>query len=131
MMKRITLLTDDRPGVIAHISHLLGDANINIDSIEADAAKLQGVIFLIVEQYDKALTILTKAGYRAISDNTLVVSVEDEPGALARVAVPLEDANINIHSLHILNRRQDQVLISLVTDDNKTSEKLLKDIIVT
>lgn len=129
-MKPITLLADDRPGVIAHISQLLGDANINIDSIEADAADLQGVITLKVDHYDQALSLLTQAGYRAISDDTIVIAVEDKPGALARVAARLEKAQINIQSIHILNRQQEQVIISLVTDDHKASLALLEDVLI-
>ena len=129
-MKPITLLTDNRPGVIAHISQVLGDANINIDSIEADAADLKGVITLEVDHYDMALKLLTDAGYRAISDDTIVIAVEDKPGALASIAARLEDSNINIQSIHILNRQQQKALISLVTDNNSESETLLEDVMV-
>ncbi len=129
-MKPITLLADDRPGVIAHISQLLGNANINIDCIDADAANLKGVITLEVDQYDQALELLTQAGYRAISDDTIVIAVEDKPGALARIAARLEESSINIQSIHILNRQQEQVLISLVTDNNKETEKILANVIV-
>ena len=129
-MKQITLLADDKPGVIADISRMLGQADVNIFSLDADAKDLSGVIILAVDKYDLALDVLTRAGYRAISEETLIIAVDDTPGALGRVAGRLEDVQVNIRSLHILTRQQEKVLISLVTDDNKKSAELLSDALV-
>jgi hypothetical protein len=129
-MKQITLLADNRPGVVADISQLLADAEVNIMTIDVSGSEFEGVIFLTVDQYDTALSILGSAGYQAISEAALIIALEDKPGALAKVAVSLESANINIQSLHILRREQDKVLVSLVTDSNNEAQSLLQHVLM-
>ncbi len=61
--------------------------------------------------------MLNKAGFKAVSDDALVLRLPDEPGALATVAGSLKDAGVNIESLHILSRGSGHAMIALKTDN--------------
>ena len=48
-MKQITILTDDKPGVIAEICESLAAENINVESMDAETHMNKGVIIITVD----------------------------------------------------------------------------------
>ena len=69
------------------------------------------------DRYDRALYVLNKAGFKAVSDDALVLRLPDEPGALAVVADSLKEVGVNIESLHIVSRGAGHAMIALKTDN--------------
>ncbi len=124
-MTRIVIMADNKVGVIADISRALADANINIETISAEALGDKGTITLTTNDYDGALTVLTEAGFKNMTDEALILSVRDEPGVLAKVAGSLKDGGVNIESLHIIDRREGRAVIAITADDPEKAESLL------
>ena len=84
-----------------------------------------GAISLTTDDYDGALRALTSAGFKTVTDNSLIVSLRDEPGALAKVAEKLKQGGVNIQSLHIVERRGDYTTVAILPDDRAKAETLL------
>ena len=112
-------------GVIADISRALADEGINIDSISAEGLDEKGVITLVADNDDEALRVLTHAGFKTVSDESLVLRLKDEPGALAKVAERFKNAGVNIQSLHIVDRRNGHAIVALSADDRAKAETLV------
>ena len=125
-MNRIIITVRDEVGVIADISKLLADENINIEAINTEVAGEKGVVILTTDEPDRALYVLKNAGFRAISDEATVIRLRDEPGALAKVAEKFKIAGVNIQSMHILNRHAGYANVALTADDNAKAKVLLK-----
>ncbi len=117
-MKRIIILARNVPGELAGITEILAAHGINIEDIDADGSGDAGLIHVVVDRYDEALHVLQSAGHRAMSEEPLLLWLEDKPGALARVAVKFRDAGLDVRSLHILRRRAGQAVVTVVTSDN-------------
>jgi hypothetical protein len=124
-MNRIIVMAKNEVGVIADISKALADEGINIDTISAEGLSEKGVISLTTDAYDNALRVLTDAGFKTVSDDSLVLRLPDEPGSLARVAERFKNAGVNIQSLHILERRAGHTLVALSADDRARAEALV------
>ena len=124
-MNRIIVMAKNEVGVIADISRALADEGINIDSISAEGLDEKGVITLIADNYDEALRVLTHAGFKTVSDESLVLRLKDEPGALAKVAERFKNAGVNIQSLHIIDRRNGHAIVALSADDRAKAETLV------
>lgn len=129
-MKEIIILVRNRPGAVAEVSQTLADAGVNIEELDAEAAVENGVITLTVDKYDLALHVLNEAGFRAISEDAIVLRLKDEPGALARIASRLQEEQINIRSLRIAQRLGKDSLVTLVTDRQEEARLLLADLTV-
>ncbi len=129
-MKEIIVPVPNRPGVVADVCEVLAGAAINIEQIDAEAAVKNGVIVLEVDRYDEALTVLRNAGFKAMTEETILLRIPDQPGALARVARRLKDASINIRSLRIAERGAEESLVALVTEDQAQARELLADLCV-
>ena len=121
-MERIIVAANNRVGVIADITAALADAGINIETIDAEGAGYTGIVILTTPENDRALDVLTSAGFKAVIDDALVIRLRDEPGALAKVAERLRRAEVNIQSLHILARHAGYTTVVLSSDDRAKAE---------
>ena len=124
-MTRIVIMAKNEVGVIADISRALADASINIETISAKALGEKGVITLTTDDDNASLRVLTDTGFKASADDSLMLSLHDEPGALAKVAERFKEAGINIQTLHILDRREGHTTIAVSTDDREKAEALV------
>ena len=124
-MSRIIVMAKNEIGVIADISRVLADNGINIETISTESLDDTGTISLTTDDYDGALRALTTAGFKTVTDDSLIVSLRDEPGALAKVAEKLKQGGVNIQSLHIVERRGDYTTVAILPDDREKAEGLL------
>ncbi len=129
-MKEIIIPVENAKGTLARVSETLAATKVNIESIEASAAGEHGIIVLRVNHYDTALRALRDAGFRAVTEDALVLHLENRPGSLARVARRLTEAKIGIRSLAILERGGNQSLVTLVADDTEAARRILADKLV-
>ena len=124
--ERIIIMVNNEVGVLADITGLLAGAGINVESMNTQTARERGAIIMTVNDTDHALSILNQAGYKAVSDDSVVVRLRDEPGALAGVADRLKQAGVNIQNLHILARQDGYALIALTTSDRAATEAAIR-----
>ena len=126
-MKQITVAVQNRVGVIADITEALARAGVNLVAINTERTGETGLVTLSTEEgdHDRALYCLVNAGYRAVTDEALLIRLRDEPGALAKVAARFRDAGINIQSLHILDRHEGYATVALNTEDREATAALL------
>lgn len=124
-MNRIVVVARNEVGVIADISRALADSGINIETISAEGGDVQGTITLTTDDQDAALRVLSNAGFKAVTDESLVLSLPDEPGALAKVAERFKQAGVNIQSLHILERKAGHTLVALAAEDREKAKQLV------
>lgn len=124
-MDRVIVMGRNEVGAIADIAAPLASAGVNLLTINTESTGETGLVMLTTDDNDAALEALTAAGYRAVIDETLLVRLSDEPGALANVAEKFKDAGVNIQSLHIVERREGFAILSLAVDDREEAAALL------
>ncbi|MFM2343492.1 MAG: hypothetical protein RLZZ210_100 [Pseudomonadota bacterium] len=130
--KMITIMCKDHKGLMAEISELLSNNNININNIEAQSYNDNAILHLEInnQEIDKSLSLLTKAGYHAMSDEVILVCLEDKPGSLAKVARKLSDNNVEIKGITSMWRNHGIVMVVLNTNNNVEAKKILADVLV-
>ena len=124
-MNRIIIMANNEVGVIADISRVMADNDINIETMTAQGPGENGVVTLTTDDNDAALRALTDAGFKAVTDDALILKLPDEPGALAKVAQRFKDTGVNIQSLHILARHHGYTTVALSADDRTRAETLV------
>lgn len=130
-MKQITVLTRHDPDELTRVATLLGEAGVNIEQIDAENLESSGIIVLTVDQYDHALRTLRDHNLRAVTQDALVIQLDDKPGALAGVAKRLRDAGLDLRSMHLLSREGGRSLACLVATDQARAAEVLADVLVT
>ncbi|MDE2939424.1 MAG: ACT domain-containing protein [Chloroflexota bacterium] len=128
-MERIVIMARDEVGVLADITAALAQANINLQSINTQVNGNQGTIIISTDDTDRALVALAEAGYSAVTDDSMLIRLKDEPGALARVAQRFSEAGINIRSVHILDRKDGMATIAISTspEERERAEALVDE----
>lgn len=129
-MKQLTVLVPNKPGQVAALTAALAVQGINVESFDVESHGSDGLVVLTVDRYDEALRALRDAGYRAITQDTLLIRLDDRPGALAMIAVRLKDAGLDLRSMHIVRRSGDSSIVSLVASDNAAAAAVLRDVLI-
>ncbi len=129
-MKQLSLVVAQIPPMLTRVSRLMADHNINIDDIEAESVGEMGVIVMSVDRYDLALQVLRDAGLKAISEESLLVRLNDAPGALARLSQRFQQADIPIRGLHIVRREGGDSLVAISVQRSEQVLQLLGDQLV-
>ena len=124
-MNRIIVMAKSEVGVIADMTEPLARAGVNILTLNTESTGETGIVISTTDDNDAALQALTAAGFRAIMDDTLIIRLPNEPGALARVAKKFKDAGVNIQSLHIFDRYAGYAMVGVSSADRVLAETIV------
>ena len=130
-MRQISLILENRLGIVAELTELLARQAINIETIDAELAGRHVVVVLTVDDFDKANRIVRNFGaLQVLSEQALLVKLKDEPGALAKIARRFFDAGIGMHSIRIIQREHDYSLVAISADQLHAARELVGDVLI-
>lgn len=98
------VILENKPGSLARLANVLGDADVNIDAIHGRSGPAESVVHFITDPPDHAAHVLDDAGIAFTSREVVIVKVLDQPGMLAQVALVMSEAGINIDSVYMTTR---------------------------
>jgi hypothetical protein len=126
-IKQISIVLDNVPGTMSHVSEILGREGVNIRAISvADTSDISTVRF-VVDDPVKALNILKANGFPTKETDVLAVETPDHPSGLNAVLKPLKTSNINVHYLYPhLGRVGGQAVVILGVDNLEEAQKVLQ-----
>ena len=102
MAKDLTVVLPDRPGTLAEMGEVLGEAGINIDGVCAVTSQGEGLIHILVADAAAARQALEAKGIQVTAEREVLVrEVEDRPGTLGQMARKLADAGVNIELVYL------------------------------
>lgn len=130
-MKTITIVSDDKVGLLADISYILAKAGINIESLNVDVVADKAVILLSVKDAEKTRAALEASGYKVSEENMVVVKLSDKPGELSKITKMLAKEGINIENVLMLSRDGKNTVLSIAVDNPKKASNLLKEYLIT
>ena len=130
-MKQLSIITENRLGVVTEITEALAAAGINIESLDAELADESVVVVLTVDQYDQALQAIHQLDdMRIITEDAILVRIANEPGALAMIARRFTDAGIGLRSIRFIQRNENYGLVAISTDRTENALALVADVLV-
>ena len=113
MAIEFSVILEDRPGTLARLGSVLGDARVNIEAIQGTSREAAGLVQFVAANPDRAAHALDAAGIPYITREILIVRVLDQPGMLGDIALVMSQAGINIDSVYLTSRG----LVVLGVDD--------------
>lgn len=93
---QLTVSVENRPGTLAGVAKVLGDAKVNIVAFNTTTAGYEGAVHLVVDNVAKAKEVLGAAGLSYTERDVLLVELANKPGALGRFARKLAARDINV-----------------------------------
>ena len=122
--KQLSLFLVNKPGVLADVCKTLGDHDINIRGMSVSDTVDHAVVRLIVDDPNKAIHILGDHGVLVVETDVLAVQVQDQPGALAKMARKLSRGKVNIEYAYGTSDGA-QATIYVRVSDSKKGKQLL------
>lgn len=129
-MKQISIVCEDRPNLIAEMIETVGREGVNIETLDSDVMHGTVVAVMTVDRYDDALRALAQGGFVAISEEALLIRLEDRPGALAEIAHRFKDADLPLRSVRIIRRSGGTGIVALTTARTDEALALVKDVLI-
>ena len=106
MLKQLSIFTENKKGMMQHITQVLFENDINIlGSVNSDSAEY-GIVRMVVSDPEKAEKELQAAGYMVRLTDVLGVEVVDKPGNLNALLKTLLETNINIDYIYLSYNRE-------------------------
>src|SRR2546430_17422689 len=85
----------DRPGTLARLGQMLGEAAVNIEAIQGMSREGHGFIHFVPRDPQQAVRVLDAAGVGDSQREELIVKGLDEPGMLSDFELVMAEANSN------------------------------------
>lgn len=99
-VSQITLLMENRPGILADLCAHLGDRGIDIRAITTRENADRGHVRLVVDDPEVATRIFAEAGLEVTTKDCLALEMPNLPRSFARAAQILAVAGINIDYIY-------------------------------
>jgi hypothetical protein len=115
---QLVISGQSKPGVLAQVASVLGEAGVNIKALFAPQVTGTGKLRLLVADLDGARAALKAAKIKFSEETALILSLENKPGALKDVADALTKSRINIKCAYCTPSREGKRAMVVLTVSN-------------
>ncbi|NCN64846.1 MAG: ACT domain-containing protein [Candidatus Altiarchaeum hamiconexum] len=96
----ISVITENRTGVLAEIAEAMGSANINIDALAGEGLGEIGIIRIVTNDPKRTAEILQKRNFKIVESEVFVINVPNRPGQLKKISDVLSQKRLNIEFIY-------------------------------
>ncbi|NQU19499.1 ACT domain-containing protein [bacterium] len=100
LAKQLSIVTEDKVGVLAELTGVIADAGVNITAICAYGMENKAFFMLVSSDSDKAKGVLVQKGYKVEESEVVTLMLEDKVGQAKVIADKLKAASINLEYLY-------------------------------
>lgn len=129
-MRTVTIISNDRRGLLSDISYILGKTGINIDSLNVDVIDRRAVISLEVRDPKKAKTTLEKNGFSTAHLKSIVIKLANPEKTIEEVVEMLESENVKVEEKTLISADAHDGIFALMVDKPRKAAKMLRDLMV-
>jgi len=98
----LSVMLENRPGMLASLGETLGRAGVNIDGISGIPTQGRAELHVLVEDPAAARQALKAAGMEVQAERpVLVFNMEDRPGELGKLCRRIANAGVNIELIYM------------------------------
>ena len=99
-VKQLSVFIENRPGRLSAVTKILGDNDVNIRAMSLADTKDFGILRLIVDDFEKAVSALKTEGFSVTTTQVLAVEISDRPGGLSEAMKALYNDNISVEYMY-------------------------------
>lgn len=128
LVKQISAFVENRSGRLAQITAILYKNNINIRALSISDTTDFGILRIIVDKPDQAVSALKSNGITVKTTEVFAVCLKDVPGGLANVLAVLNTQEISVEYMYssFASGANDAITIFRV-DDAQKALNILKE----
>lgn len=113
MYDEVRVFVENKPGKLSKVSGLLGNAGVDILSLDLADEGQFGVFKILTAEPERARQVLADAGMTVAFNKVAVIEIPDQPGGLLKLAQALEETGLNVTDAYgcILERGKRAVFV--------------------
>ena len=115
---QISVFLENKAGRLAEVTGILAEADVNIRALALADTSDFGVLRLIVNDNQKAVTALKNRGFTIGETDVVAVEVEDRPGGLHRILDILHKAGVNVEYMYAFVQQSGNNAVMIFRFDN-------------
>lgn len=125
-VEQISIFIENKAGRLAKISRILSESGINIRALSLADTSDFGILRLIVNDVEKAQSVLKGCGFTVNKTEVVAVEVPDRPGGLSHILNILDSGQINVEYMYAFGERSggNAVIVFRFDDTDKAIETL-------
>ena len=117
-LKQLSLFLENLPGRLSKPCRVLAEAGVNIVTMSLADTQQFGILRLIVGDWEKAKSVLEKAGCVVNVVEVVALEVDDKPGGLAKILEIIDGIGANIEYMYAFTfRRTDKAMLVFRFED--------------
>lgn len=125
--KQIMVTVDNRVGTLAQMTKVIASSGINMVAACAYAVDNRGIVMFVSEDTEKAEKALKAKNYDVRTEEVILVTLDNKPGALQALTERIAKAGIDITLLYgSVTKGGKSSSIILISEDNQSVLSLLK-----
>lgn len=125
--KELKVITEDRVGVLAEITNILAEEGVNIENLCIYTTTGQAIFYFITDNNEKTKKILGEKGYDVKEQEIVILSLDDRPGALSKVARKLKEETIDLHYVYgTTSGKGKKTIVVFSSNNNDKAVEVLK-----
>lgn len=121
--EQLSVFLENRAGRLAEVIHTLAQGGINIRALSLADTSDFGILRLILDDQEKARTLLKDRGFTTGRADVVAVRVPDRPGGLDSVLRELSANGINVEYMYAFVTSTDENAVMIFRFD-KTDEAI-------
>ncbi len=122
-MKSVTIVSDDRVGLLADISYILGKSAINIDALSVDVVGGKAVISMEVKDPKRAAGVLQSNGFTTAGLDSIIIKVAND--SVEEITEMLEGEKVQVKELNPLSSDAVDAIYALSVDKPRKAARML------
>lgn len=104
-VEQISVFLENKAGRLAEVAKVLGKAGVNIRALSLADTTDFGILRLILNDREKAKSVLKEAGFTVGITQVIAVEVDDQPGGLANILTLLSENGVNVEYMYAFVER--------------------------
>ena len=111
IVKQVSVFLENKSGRLNEVTHLLGEAGVNISAFSIADTSDFGVLRMIVSDPEKALDVLRENDFSVQTTRVILMTTPNKPGSLAKSLQVLSDENIFIEYLYAFTMNDESAVV--------------------
>jgi hypothetical protein len=117
-VEQISVFLENKTGRLSEVTGILSEADVNIRALALADTSDFGVLRLIVDNNDRAISVLKENGFTVGKTEVVAAEVEDKPGGLHNILRTLRAQGINVEYMYAYVRHTGQDAVMIFRFDN-------------
>jgi len=126
MLTQISVFLPNKPGILAKLSKLLLENNINYRAMTVAETANKSLLKMVVDKTQEARELLKNNNYLVSVTDVIAVEIPDKPGGLYEIAEILGENDVNIEYIYSSTILKHEAIIVLKVDKTDKAFEIFK-----